>query len=225
MRPILATAAIVDLIVFLSIPSETYHTALTFSLAKLYSNSLLVLFNNRSYIKTSEVLDISLDTTSTGPRFRDTARRASEAFSLPPSGIHVNVQQTTFIAADDIPLEDRVCLQTFEAPFGHTNIRFSRRASKSRRAYPQCQCTSRPILLIQHLIVLGCCHQMSVVFGTRSYRPATHLSMISTSGSNACSSMSRRVALNERGACDFPACRAAASLRAAAASEEAGAVG
>lgn len=102
-----STAAMVDLIVFLSLPNETYHTALTFSLAKLYSNSLLVLFNNRSYMKTSEAIDISLSTASTGPRFRDTAPRASGAFALPSNGIHVNVQQTTFISPEDIPLEER----------------------------------------------------------------------------------------------------------------------
>lgn len=106
----LATAAMVDLIVFLSLPNETYHTALTFSLAKLYSNSLLVLFNNRSYMKTSEAIDISLSTASTGPRFRDTAPRAS---ALPSNGIHVNVQQTTFISPEDIPLEERVCFYMF----------------------------------------------------------------------------------------------------------------
>lgn len=109
----LATAAMVDLIVFLSLPNETYHTALTFSLAKLYSNSLLVLFNNRSYMKTSEAIDISLSTASTGPRFRDTAPRASGAFALPSNGIHVNVQQTTFISPEDIPLEERVCFHMF----------------------------------------------------------------------------------------------------------------
>lgn len=42
-----AIAAVLELILFLRFPNDSFHTTVAFALAKLYTNSLLVLFNNR----------------------------------------------------------------------------------------------------------------------------------------------------------------------------------
>lgn len=43
----LATAATIDLILFYAFPDNSYHGCIALTLAKLYSNSLMVIFNNR----------------------------------------------------------------------------------------------------------------------------------------------------------------------------------
>lgn len=45
-----AAAATVDLVLFLVFPNNAYHTAIAVALAKLYSNSMLVILNSRMKI-------------------------------------------------------------------------------------------------------------------------------------------------------------------------------
>lgn len=46
----IALAAITDLTLFLVFPDRLYHGTVALTLAKLYSNSLLVVFNNRIHL-------------------------------------------------------------------------------------------------------------------------------------------------------------------------------
>lgn len=103
-----ATAATIDLILFLRFPGDSFHAAVAFSLAKLYSNSLLVLFNNRTQFKHHPKSNqFSLSGTAVS------RSGGSANVNLPKDVIHV--EQSTFVDVEDgdIPLEDRVRLPGF----------------------------------------------------------------------------------------------------------------
>lgn len=95
-----------DLILLLAFPNDNFHAAVTFVLAKLYSNSLLVLFNNRTQMQRGGVHSISLNTSVLHSSTRSTNTRVGPGMALPASGIHV--QRMTFVDADDIPMEAQV---------------------------------------------------------------------------------------------------------------------
>ena len=80
---------------------------MTFVLAKLYSNSLLVLFNNRTQLQRGGVHSISLNTSILHSSARSRNAGIGPTVAMPASGIHV--QQMTFVDRDEIPLEERVC--------------------------------------------------------------------------------------------------------------------
>lgn len=102
-----ATAATLDLILFLAFPHNAYHGTIALTLAKLYSNSLMVIFNNRVHLKHAAqpahtfTLDKSL--TSGG----GSGGRGGQV-TLGSAGATIQVQQETWIEADQIPMEDRV---------------------------------------------------------------------------------------------------------------------
>lgn len=102
----LAIAAILELILFLRFPNDSFHATVAFALAKLYSNSLLVLFNNRKQTPRSAPSSNHFDL----PRMNPFRSDGSTNVSLPKNGIRV--EHSTFIDMDDgdsIPLdEDRV---------------------------------------------------------------------------------------------------------------------
>lgn len=100
-----ATAATVDLILYLRFPGVPYHTTITYSLAKLYSNSLLVLFNNRAQLHRGAMAPGFGGTSSTGSRNRAVVMGANVPVLLPKDSVHVH--QATFVNSDDIPLENK----------------------------------------------------------------------------------------------------------------------
>ncbi|KAF8909916.1 hypothetical protein CPB85DRAFT_1414242 [Mucidula mucida] len=106
-----ASVAVLDLILFLTFPDATYHTVPAQSLAKLYSNAVLVLFNSRIKIrggreeaKDSHESDIELpySTTSTGFQFggplkfnpRSVSQRESRPNNVDVSSWEDDIQTT-----------------------------------------------------------------------------------------------------------------------------------
>ena len=93
----LAIAAILELILFLRFPNDSYHTTVAFALAKLYSNSLLVLFNNRTRLQRCAERDVNLDTSIFASGGALAA--AGPIVSMPARG--VPVRPLVFINASD----------------------------------------------------------------------------------------------------------------------------
>lgn len=100
-----ACAALLELILFLGFPNDSFHATVAFILAKLYSNSLLVLFNNRKQISRSGPSSHQFSL----PRVGGSHSEGSTNISLPKTSIRV--ERSTYVdVADDgesIPLEDR----------------------------------------------------------------------------------------------------------------------
>lgn len=64
---------ILDLAIFLGFPGKAYHACTALMLAKLYSNSLLALFNSRAQLKTIMDADEPLSFFQSPPTSGDTA--------------------------------------------------------------------------------------------------------------------------------------------------------
>ena len=103
-----ATAATLDLILLLAFPDDNYHAAVTFTLAKLYSNSLLVLFNNRTRLQRCAERDVSLDTSIFDSGGALAA--AGPIVSMPARG--VPVRPLVFINASDSSAAVRTLLSS-----------------------------------------------------------------------------------------------------------------
>lgn len=82
----IAIFAIIELTLFLTFKDNFYHVAPSLVLSKLYSNSLLVLLNNRSALRDSKQ-DIHMDGSQTS---------TSGQFTVTRSGIQVNISNETF---------------------------------------------------------------------------------------------------------------------------------
>lgn len=105
----------VDLIVFMVLPGTSYHAAIALILAKLYSNSMLVILNSRLEIvggRDNGTAHISIDVHSRGaPKFAPRRpARPEDTFGLTSLGAGVHVQKETWAMTDtmSIPLEQRV---------------------------------------------------------------------------------------------------------------------
>lgn len=105
----LALAATIDITLFLAFPNNSYHGCVALTLAKLYSNSLLVIFNSRIRIhggrnspSTVNTSVISYGTKSNSKRATLTlgGRTAISSFG------GVQIQEETI--TDSIPLEEQV---------------------------------------------------------------------------------------------------------------------
>lgn len=107
--------AIVDLILFLVFPSAAYHGCVALLLAKMYSNSLMVLLNSRiriigsrseSYSMEDSHHSVHLNKSRPGAAIHLTSRNAAVNFS----GVHVQEETWTRTDGDVIPMEDRVSI-------------------------------------------------------------------------------------------------------------------
>lgn len=100
-----ATTAIVDAILFLAQPGQSYHVCAALTLAKLYSNSLLVLFNSRSRVVSVQ----SQNTTSQGSYgFSNMHRRGFTDSRSPPAttlSTTIHVHEESFLETDSIPMD------------------------------------------------------------------------------------------------------------------------
>lgn len=114
-----AAVATVDIILFLSFPHNNYHTTPALTLAKLYTNTLVLIFNSRMRIvggrDTIQSGDIMALKTSRSSRFNP-ATLATSTGAI--SAIHVNtgqvateinVQKDTFIDRSDADIPVRAC--------------------------------------------------------------------------------------------------------------------
>lgn len=101
-----ALMATIDLILFMAFPHTAYHAAIALTLAKLYSNSMLVILNSRIRIIGGRnpipgdtiAVDVSGSYRS-GPKF---ATRRSELTTL--GGVHI--QEQTWTESESIPMEE-----------------------------------------------------------------------------------------------------------------------
>ncbi|KAK1227048.1 hypothetical protein PQX77_009958 [Marasmius sp. AFHP31] len=82
------------LILFVVMPNKNYHIAPDIVLAKLYSNSLMVVFNSRMQVHSSRGCLQSNDPSGVAG-IDSTGFRATETNRRPVDGIQVKVQQTT----------------------------------------------------------------------------------------------------------------------------------
>jgi hypothetical protein len=102
-----AMTATIDLILFMVFPHTAYHAAVALTLAKLYSNSMLVILNSRLTIpggRNGGTDAITIDVSSHGrPKF---ATRRTETTLTSVPGVHI--QEQTWVSSDAIPLEPRM---------------------------------------------------------------------------------------------------------------------
>jgi hypothetical protein len=110
-----ALAATVDLILFLAFPHASYHSCVALVLAKLYSNSLLVLFNFRIRILGSRGTKNITENSYVGSNIKASTsgggRATGRNASTPLNGVHVYEQtwiHTDHIGTEMIALEDQV---------------------------------------------------------------------------------------------------------------------
>lgn len=100
-----AGAALLELILFLRFPNDAFHATVAFTLAKLYSNSLMVLFNNRKRVSRGGPSSQQLSLPRVGGSHSD----GNTNVSLPKTSIRV--ERSAFVDSGDdsehIPLEDR----------------------------------------------------------------------------------------------------------------------
>ena len=100
-----ATTAIVDAILFLAQPGQSYHVCAALTLAKLYSNSLLVLFNSRSRVVSLQ----SQNSTSQGSYgLGNINRRGLSENRSPPAttlSTTIHVHEESFLDTDSMPMD------------------------------------------------------------------------------------------------------------------------
>lgn len=101
-----ALMATIDLILFMAFPHTAYHAAIALTLAKLYSNSMLVILNSRIRIIggrnpiPGDTIAVDMSTGYRGgPKF---ATRRSELTTL--GGVHI--QEQTWTESESIPMEE-----------------------------------------------------------------------------------------------------------------------
>ncbi|KAK1221249.1 hypothetical protein PQX77_015939 [Marasmius sp. AFHP31] len=95
-----AVVAIVDLILFLVYPKEDFHITPALILAKLYSNSLLVVFNNRVKIKGGRGMES--ETSKVNMSFGDAP--GTSRSRAPTNGVAYTVEES--IWTDAIPMDN-----------------------------------------------------------------------------------------------------------------------
>ena len=102
---IIAIFAIIELTLFLTFKNNFYHVTPSLVLSKLYSNSLLVLLNNRSALRSGKqsIHLEGLDVTS-----RDHS-------SVTRSGIQVNINNETFTDNVAMVSLSKVCMDVFDS--------------------------------------------------------------------------------------------------------------
>lgn len=113
----IAVFAIIELILFLTFKDNFYHVAPSLILSKLYSNSLLVLLNNRESLRRGKQ-DVGLPTSNRG---QSTISRGA---------IHVNINNETF--SDNMAMVSlrRVSMLVFSHVFLLTHPQSDARDSK-----------------------------------------------------------------------------------------------
>lgn len=112
----LALAATIDIILFLVFPHNAYHGCVALTLAKLYSNSLLVIFNSRIHIHGGRNSPTAMS--SSAPYGGKAGlKRAALIFGsstvASSFGGGVQIQKESF--TDNIPLEEQVSISYFYA--------------------------------------------------------------------------------------------------------------
>lgn len=103
-----AITATVDLVLFLAFSHTAYHAAVALTLAKLYSNSMLVILNSRMRIRGARGSRGESETGVSGAveqTSMDFATRRS-ALNTTRTGIHIH--ETRWSDAEEIALEERV---------------------------------------------------------------------------------------------------------------------
>lgn len=105
-----AVAAIVDISLYFGFPHNNYHACVALVLAKLYSNSLLVLFNTRARVVggrnwTPDVIhELRRDSNAPTQQMPVSLDARSAASSL--GGVHVH--EEIWVNTDDMEMHERV---------------------------------------------------------------------------------------------------------------------
>ena len=105
-------AATIDLILFLVFPDTSYHATVALTLAKLYSNSMLVILNSRIRIvggrnssSRSDNTFIELGTSGRHP-VRFAPRSVGDVTTFGTVGVHV--QEETWVDRDGVAIGEQV---------------------------------------------------------------------------------------------------------------------